>query len=197
METRDYSTIWEEHRIYLSPATLRAAIEAGGFDVLFERCIPYALENSLVILARMTSDGPAACLPAGSSEAEKARRYSHAFPARTQALREFLASERRTKAPIAIFGAGHLAAKFVNLHNLRDLIDFVVDDHPRKRGLFMPGSKLPILGSAALYERRVGLCLLSLNPESEARVLGNHSRFEATGGIFVSIFPASSRGIRI
>jgi hypothetical protein len=69
------------------------------------------------------------------------------------------------------------------------LIDFVVDDHPRKRGLRLPGSRLPIVGSEVLAGNEVKLCLSSLGPESEAKVVQKFRHFVEQGGTFASIYP--------
>jgi len=53
----------------------------------------------------------------------------------------------------------------------------------------MPGSRLPIVDSSALD--RLDICLLSLSPESERRVVAKHSAFVERGGQFGSIFASS------
>ena len=73
----------------------------------------------------------------------------------------------------------------------------VIDDNPHKRGLYMPGSKLPIAGSPALLERDISLCLLSLNPIGEQKVIEKNSAFVERGGTFASIFPASARALTL
>ena len=87
---------------------------------------------------------------------------------------------------VALFGAGHLCAKFINFYQLAGLVDCVIDDHPNKQGLFMPYSGVPIRSSATL--NAVDICLLTLNPESEEKVRGNHLDFLLSGGQFLSIF---------
>ena len=79
---------------------------------------------------------------------------------------------------------------------MADLIACVIDDNPHKQQLRMPGSGLPIIGSAALADRAIDLCLLSLSPESEQRVLEAKKDFRAGGGEFRSIFALSPIGIR-
>ena len=54
-----------------------------------------------------------------------------------------------------MLGAGHMTERFVNLYGLAERIEFVVDDSPNKQGLFMPGSRLPILPSSELVEREL------------------------------------------
>ena len=88
-----------------------------------------------------------------------------------------------------MFGAGHLSCFWINVLGVEAELEFVVDDHPAKRGLRMPGSRLPIRGSSALLEENITLCLLSLSPESEAKVLAKNPEFLARGGSFASIFP--------
>ena len=91
-----------------------------------------------------------------------------------------------------MFGAGHLAVTYLTLFGVADLIDCVIDDNPNKRGMYMPGSRLPVVGSDVLNERNFALCLLGLNPLGEAGILQRHARFGERGGTFASIFPASA-----
>ena len=94
-------------------------------------------------------------------------------------------------ARVALFGAGHLAVKFLNLLGLGDLVHCVVDDDPNKLGLRLPGSGLPIRPSSALLDENIDTCLLCLSPESERKVIAGQHRFLNNGGRFRSIFALS------
>lgn len=187
----DYSTVWEEHAAYFTQATYLATLRRAGFEVVHFENVPYALENSLVVVARAGAQRPELDL-----EAELALGRSFAAGLRRQAerLRAFLDAQ---PGGVALFGAGHLACAFINLLGLKDKIRFVADDHPRKKGLFMPGSRLPIRGSQALVDDGVKLCLLSLHPDSEEKVIANNKAFVDGGGMFRSIFPASRRALAL
>ncbi|MCF7837925.1 MAG: methyltransferase domain-containing protein, partial [Candidatus Marinimicrobia bacterium] len=191
LATLDYSTVWEEHRSYFTPDLLRLALAWHGYEILFFKTYPYPLENALVVLARRAAAPrpvlPAAYLPAAQATAS---RYRDQFAPRRELTRERV-RHCRADGQVAIFGAGHLACKFINFNGLDEWIDFVIDDHPHKRGLCMPGSQRPIVGSAALDDPALRLCLTSLNPESESRVREKFSGFTERGGRFASIFPAS------
>ena len=78
-----------------------------------------------------------------------------------------------------------------DLLGLQDHVDFLVDDNPHKHSMYMPGSRLPIFESRALIKRSIRLCMLSVNPESEDRVIQRNQDFTQGGGQFASIFPAS------
>ena len=109
----------------------------------------------------------------------------------------YLKEYRRDQGKIALFGAGHLACAFVNFLGLKEDIAFFVDDNSNKKGLFMPGSRLPIYGSHSLLEEHIKLCLLSLNPLSEEKVIANNKNFTDQGGTFKSIFPASKHVLEL
>ena len=64
-----------------------------------------------------------------------------------------------------------------------------------KQALLMPGSRLPIRGSAALAEPSIGTCLLSLNPESEQKVRSKNQSFLDKGGEFLSVFALSPSSV--
>jgi len=79
------------------------------------------------------------------------------------------------------------------LFEIADFIEFVVDDNPCMRGLFMPGSKLPIFESKMVYEKDIKLCILTLSAPSEEKVVKNNQKFLEQGGEFISIFSGSPR----
>lgn len=195
--TCDYSILWEEHVFYFMPVTFRHCLEAAGFGVMAIQRPAY----SLVALTRAQS--PAAptkhVLPAEIVAQEKARMRSFAqsLPGQRDAIGTFLVETRAQKGPIAFFGAGHLACVYINLLQMKEHLDCIVDDHPRKRGLFLPGSRLPIVGSASLVERGIKVCLSPLSPETEAKVASNNPEFIASGGRFASIFSGRPNSLPI
>jgi hypothetical protein len=195
----DYTMLWEEHSVYFTPATFFQLLQSVGFTPALMQTYPYPYENCLILVARRGADVP---LEAGSpatlcdlsQERLVARQYGARFDDETARLRERL-TEAAARKPVALYGAGHLTAAFVNYHGLADLFDCVVDDTPQKQGLLLPGSGLPVLPSTGLLERGIGLCLLGLAPEVEAKVIARHTAFTAGGGEFASILVASERHI--
>lgn len=186
----DYTTLWEDHSLYFVEPTFLTTLKSNGFSVVrFER-YRAAYENCLVAVVR--PDAPVK--PALPSEAElkneqrRALGFAHGFEERRAALKELL-MEWRKRGKIAMFGAGHQSAMFINLMGVAELLEFVVDDHPRKCGMQMPGSRLPIVGSEALTRENVKLCLSSLGAESERKVVQKQELFLKQGGTFASIVP--------
>ena len=192
----DYSFVWEEHICYYSPRTAVDVARRNGFAEVETLVYPYALEDSLVAILRPATD------PAGTADdatlaqdLAAGRRFAAAFEAVRLRYRRHFDALRQAGQRIAVFGAGHLAAKFLNLLGLRDSVEYVIDDNPNKLGLTMPGSRLPIVGSSRLPE--VDLCMLSLSPESEQKVLATHATSLHRGGRFASIFARSPLALRL
>ncbi|MFI5349312.1 MAG: class I SAM-dependent methyltransferase [Elusimicrobiota bacterium] len=192
LEQGDYTALWEEHVLYLTAETLRRSVSSAGLSLVELKTYPHFPEDILVVIAG-TRPGPAAAVPAGGAprgELIRASAFARGFPKTRRQFREFLGDQAR-RGTIALFGAGHRSAMFINLLELKDLIGFVVDDDPNKRGLLMPGSQLAILDSAALREKNAKLCLLVMGPESETKVVEKNRLFTEQGGTFASIFPGS------
>lgn len=197
LDDLDYSTIWEEHTAYFTPVTFQGSLPHLGLKILHFLSYPYPLENSLVAIAQPAGSGRSkpAFEPGVAAEVERAHRFAAALPRVREATQAYLA-EKGQAGPVAMFGAGHLSAKFINLLDLGRHVDFVLDDHPKKKGLFMPGSRLPILPSSTLLEKNVALCLLSLKAETEQVVLKKHPYFVEKRGAFATIFPAGELSLR-
>ena len=192
----DYSFVWEEHIAYFSRQTLAGLLDSAGVEVESAHLFPYPLEDSLIAVVRNAK--PAAAARArGDLDAALAdgQAFARRFAGMGERMRRLFGRWRLDGKRVAVFGAGHLAAKFVNFFALGALLECVIDDNPRKQTLLMPGSRLPIRGSAELASRPIDICLLSLNPESEQKVLAKNQSFLARGGRFLSIFALSPQSV--
>jgi hypothetical protein len=197
LERCDYSTVWEEHVFYFTPATLRQCFALTGFAVAFLESYFYTLENSLVAIVK-PDEARRSVLSAGAVqiEVQRMRRFIDCYPAVRAGHAQAFAQTARTEGRVALLGAGHLSAAFINLLGLGQYVDFVADDNTHKQGLFMPGSRVPILGSNQLVERNVRLCLMTVRPEIEDAVVRKNRSFTARGGQLASIFPDSPYALR-
>lgn len=189
----DHTFVWEEHVTYFSPHTVDVFLRCHGFRSAAVRVYPYPLEDSLVVVAERCDavSQVGACVL--EVDLAAGRRFAAALAPTRQAFRAQFEGIREQGQRIALFGAGHLAAKFLNLYGLTDCVEAVIDDNPNKQGLSMPGSGLPIVGSVALPKYQ--LCMLSLSPESEQKVLARQQGYAAAGGRFASIFALSSMAL--
>lgn len=193
----DYSSLWEEHISYFSPYTFINSLEMGGFTIEKLNLYPYDMQDYLVAITRPNHKKyfSKQDKKTQSTEQKRVHHFSTSFQKRQSWYRSVL-SAYRERGKIALLGAGHTACHFINLMNVGDLIDFLLDDHPHKGGMFMPGSKLPILPSTALEDESVKFCLLSLSQESEQKVIANNKKFIDRGGQFSSIFSTSKNALR-
>jgi hypothetical protein len=197
LESLDYSKIWEEHILYFTSETFCATPSFFDLSLVHQVSYPYRLANCLVGIWQ-PKEGIRPLFPSKEvldDEIFVARGYAEKFSATRRAIKAATGSYKKNGSDLALFGAGHLACMFVNLMEIKEDLDFVVDDDPKKQGFFLPGSQLPIYNSAALLEREIGLCLLGLNPEKEDVILKNKRAFLDRGGRFLSIFPSSQRAL--
>jgi len=193
----DYSFIWEEHVTYLSRQTLGSLLERAGIAVADAYLYPYPLEDSLVAVARNVTPAAPTVPRAQPAFLDDGRRFAARHAATRTKLKSLLAGWRLGGRRVAVFGAGHLAAKFINLLDLGDHVVCVIDDNPHKQALLMPGSRLPIRGSDLMTSGAVDVCLLSLNPESEQKVRAKYASYLERGGSFRSIFALSPHAVQL
>ena len=193
-EGHDHCFLWEEHIAYFTPATLKAFLDASGFLDARLDVVPYPLESSIIAIVRNVRTAPRS---PGAMDGESGRveSFGASLAERATKVRKYLRSLQAENKKVAVFGAGHLAAKFINFYQLAPLIVAVIDDKSNKQKLFMPGSAVPIVDSSWLDEGRVDVCLLTLNPESEQKVLRAKAGYTGRGGQFRCIFSDGSNSI--
>jgi len=190
----DCTTIWEEHIFYFTAFTFRQLMLAAGFSVIDFDIALYPLENSLIFITqkkqknitKITIDNKAIL-----REVERAKGFSSVIEQRKLNIRKKLEYVLDAKGPITLLGAGHLSVAFLSILDLTDLISCALDDDNNKRGMKMPIGNLKILGTKELYYMDSSVCLLSLNPQNQPKVIANHERYIGQGGMFASIFPES------
>jgi len=187
LQQKNYCFVWEEHIVYFTDTTLRSFFERNGFEVVTIFRFEAALEDSLVALIRNTKKGTGNVTGADvNKELAAMDIFTNEYLAVKEIHKGFLQSAYNAGKKIAVFGAGHLAAKYINLFELGDIITSVIDDSKDKELLYMPGSSVAIKNSSALAE--IDICLLALSPESQEKVLGLKRNMIKPGGQFYSVF---------
>jgi len=186
----NHAFVWEEHISYFTEETLKLLAEEVGAEIAWFKRYSYPYEDSLLAAFRFNA------LPKknNQSEADISETENTLLKFRTS-FDDFKIQWRKTLEKyihqgekVAVFGAGHLSGKFINFFELHDLIDCVIDDHPKKSGMNMPGSLLPIRPSSALSQYNIKVCISTLSPESELKVRNKMTSYFDQGGSFVSAF---------
>lgn len=195
----NHALVWEDHFTYFTEGSLRQLAARLPATVVDMARYPYAYEDALVLILR--ADGIKAPSISGprpdaiAAVADGLRAFGLGFAARKDDLHKTLSDSVAAGEKLALFGAGHHAAKYVNFYGLAGLIEFAVDDNPTKQGLFMPGTNLCIRSSKYLLESTVDICICTLAPAAERKVRQSIPAFFERGGRFIPAFnPAQEVG---
>jgi hypothetical protein len=199
LESLDYTAIWEEHTLYFTPSTFQHIFQEMGLELTHYQCAEYTLENSLIVVLKRTNTN---CYKPDLKEYIHSQEslynsYISGFHTTKNNLHALLGAERSKAKKVTLFGAAHMSIIFINLMKAEGLIDYVIDDNANKLQYRMPGSGLKIVKSTTLKEDDVDICILSLSPISEDKVLPNHKYFEQRGGTWYSIFPGNPKALPI
>lgn len=200
LRRQDYTMLWEEHVTYFTPETLPQILVAPGLTSIGLDIHPFPFEDVLVLTAvnrHGAADGTHTVpTEAVARNVALTRQYAEAFGLWTERYRQWCERLTRDGRKLALYGAGHLSAAFVNFHGLGEYFAFVVDDTPQKQGLHLPGCGLPIVAKDRLNSNQIAACLMGFAPQIEDKVMANNAGFQEAGGSFYSIFADSRRSIR-
>lgn len=186
IEMLDYSSIWEEHLVYFTPATIQLFLSKNGLKINHLKVCPYPSENVIVIF---TQKGESEYSIPGKTiiqEIDRAEKFAFKYKTTKENIKKYLSCKTR----IAVFGAGHSACFLVNSFELKDQIDYFIDDDINKQGLFMPGSHILIVGSNKLSD--IDICILCVSPTAESKIIEKN---ESLSIKFLSFSPNSDISI--
>lgn len=203
IDEAQFDTIYHEHYSYLSLHALERVFERAGlavFDV--EQIATHG--GSLRVYAQRRDRGrrPEHERVAALRALEAARgvaspAYYAGLQARAERIKDelllFLIEAKRRGETVAAYGAAAKGNTLLNFAGVRrDLVACVADRNPAKQGKFLPGSRIPIVGEAALREARPDWVLIlpwNLKEEITAQL----AYVRAWGGRFVTAVPELNR----
>lgn len=194
-----FDTIYHEHYSYLSLTAVQRIFAASGLRVFDVEQVP-THGGSLRIF--VCHDGAARHLqqPAVADllDAEAAAGitgWDYYATLSDRALKvkldlvEFLVAQKKEGKAVAAYGAAAKGNTLLNYAGVdADLVDFVCDAAPSKQGQYLPGSHIPILSPAALYEGKPDFVLI-LPWNLREEIIRQHGAIADWGGRFVVAIP--------
>ena len=182
--------IWEEHTFYFTKHTFKKILLKYGFVIKFYKAVNYTLENSLIAIVKKNKNKVKIKNNIIPAQKKIFSSYCVNFKENYFKVNSFFKNYKykNKDSKILIYGAGHFTSTFISIMKLEKYIDFIVDDDDNKKGLFLPAGNIPIIHSTNIYKLKVGICLLSINPNNFKIILNKHKKFLKKGNKFYSIF---------
>lgn len=190
LQWQDYS-LWEEHVNYFTIDTLRHFMALAGVEIFHEEIIQFSGEGIFVIGRKI--ENVTCALEYLPGLKLKNTKYADEWPVFRAAISEYLLSQKQAGKKIAVYGAGARVFCLINFTGIASAIDVIVDDQLEKQNKFMPGGRIQIVPSEALYSQGIDICLLGVNTENENKVIAKHEKWVQSGGTFWSVLPPSDR----
>jgi 2-polyprenyl-3-methyl-5-hydroxy-6-metoxy-1,4-benzoquinol methylase len=190
LKNKDYS-LWEEHVNYFTLDTLRYFLSLANIEIINQEIFCFSGEGIFIIGQKV---GTVNCtLDYVPNLRAQNIQYSLDWPIFKKDFSEFLLSQKREGKKIGVYGAGARVFCLINFADVASYIDVIVDDQVEKQNKFMPGGRLPIMSSEALYSVNIDICLLGVNAENENKVVAKHAEWVKSRGKFWSVLPPSER----
>ena len=193
-----FDTIYHEHYSYLSLTSIDCILEKSGLYVFDVDEIP-THGGSLRIYAQRSSgqhqrtSRVESLLQRENSAGLTTATYYSGFQDRANKAKngflKFLLDARLDGRKVAAYGAAAKGNTFLNYAGVRgDLIPYVVDANPAKRGKFMPGSRIPIVSEERIRSDRPDyIVVLPWNIRDE--VMSDLAYVREWGARFVTAIP--------
>jgi len=185
----NHAFVWEEHISYFTENSIQDLCSIIGAKTVFFRRYQYSYEDSLVVLMEFDKSTNQPTYNANRiTSNEILLSFYKSLQSEKNKWNSAINRYKRDNLTVAVFGANHLAVRFINYFELAEIVDYVIDDNPNKIGRFMPGSKIPIIGSVNIIKKDINICISTLSPESEKIVFKKMKYFIDNGGKFIKAF---------
>lgn len=199
VQLAQFDTAYHEHYSYLSLTAVARVFAKNGLTVFDVETTPWH-GGSLRVFAKRSDTGSHAVTPAVArilAEEAAAGMLDDAFYTGFQSAAEdvrdaflsFLIESRRAGLKVAAYGAAAKGNTLLNFAGVKpDLLSFVVDKNPAKRGFLLPGSRIPVVDEAFMKaEKPERVVILPWNLQSEIKT--QLSYIADWGGKFVTAVP--------
>ena len=158
IDENQFDTIYHEHFSYFSVHTTKTIFEHHVLELFDVEELP-THGGSLRIYAKHNDDDSKAIGPAvaelldrerafGLTNVDRYAKFSEQVIATKRGILDLLIGLKREGKQIVGYGAPGKGNTLLNYCGIRtDFLDFTVDRNPYKQGLFLPGSRIPILAT--------------------------------------------------
>jgi hypothetical protein len=199
IDENQFDTIYHEHFGYFSLHTTKVIFERHGLELFDVEEIP-THGGSLRVYARHPEDDSKPVSPAvgelldrerafGLTGIDRYLRFAAQVEETKRGILELLIGLKRDGKRIAGYGAPGKGNTLLNYCGIRtDFLDFTVDRNTYKQGLFLPGSRIPILTPEEIERRRPDYVFIlpwNFKDEIMAQIAGIHE----WGGQFIVPIP--------
>jgi 2-polyprenyl-3-methyl-5-hydroxy-6-metoxy-1,4-benzoquinol methylase len=199
IEQTQFDTIYHEHFSYFSFTAAERIFAAHGIRLFDVEELP-THGGSLRLFGCLSAAGHAETPAVAAMRRREAMAgldrvgtydgFGDRVRAVKRALLSFAISAKNEGKRIAAYGAAAKGNTLLNFCGMRtDFIDYVVDASPHKQGLFLPGTRIPIVAPERLRETRPDYVLiLPWNLKDE--ITAAHGYIRSWGGRFVVPIPS-------
>jgi SAM-dependent methyltransferase len=200
IEASQFDTIYHEHFSYLSLLAVENIFNANGLNVFdVEECSTHG--GSLRVFAHRSdsishyeSSRLARLREQEINAGMGKKKYYSGFQPKVDKVKNdllmFLIEAKRSGKKVVAYGAAAKGNTMMNYAGIReDLILYVVDRNPLKKGKYMPGSRLPIVNEEKIEEDQPDyILILPWNIKDE--VIDQLSYAKKWGAVFVTAVPS-------
>lgn len=103
-------------------------------------------------------------------------------------LLKILDNIKKENKTIVGYGASATSTTLLYHFDLNDKLQYLIDDNPKKIGVFSPGYHLPVLSPEEVYKRRIDYILV-LAWRYATPIINGHKKFLKQGGHFIVPLP--------
>lgn len=160
LETLDYG-LWEEHVNCFTYSTANQLLSRYDFSIIHQETTLFSGRAITLFCEKRKRKALFR-----DEESVKIKKYISSWLPFKNFLNDFLESK---DGKVAIYGCGARSSTLVNFTDIRDKVEFFIDDQKEKQDYYLPGSGLPIIGWKEQY--RNYMILLGVNAENEYKVI--------------------------
>ncbi len=161
----DYSMIWEEHIHYFTADSLERTLRRLGWRVV--KLSREIVEEEAVLIA-IVQPPLATSQPVPTPESQESSTgavyFSENFDECRSRVMTFLREKQRSGSRLYLLGANHTASNFIDLFGEAGLFTGCLDDNPKKQGMYISGTSVPVVSLESLPLEKDTLVVSAIHP---------------------------------
>ncbi|QWR77166.1 class I SAM-dependent methyltransferase [Candidatus Magnetomonas plexicatena] len=195
LEKNLFELIYHEHLNYFSVKPLKQLFKKHGMELVRAQRLPFK-SGTIRGFVKFKGTPPEPCVDEMIQQEEKDQIHS---PVVYEKLREMikhiktqllqllwgLKAEGKT---IAAYGASVTSTTLIYNLEFAGIVDYIVDDNPKRHGLYSPGHHIPVYAPAVIYEKKPDYVVILAWRYADT-IMKHNTQFTQMGGRFILPLP--------